>query len=165
MRQYFGKYRGKVIDNVDPNHLGRIKVSVPTVLQEGQESWAMPCTPYAGPGIGFYLIPPVAANVWVEFVGGDPDYPVWSGCFWGENELPAGTGNKEAKAEIKILRTEKSTITIDDDEGSITIETESKMKIELKNNVITIVNNNASGGKIEMNGKKVAINDTALEVT
>ena len=165
MKQYFGKYRGKVVDNMDNNNLGRIKVSVPAVLQKGDQSWAMPSVPYAGPGVGFYAIPPVDANVWVEFVGGDPDYPVWSGCFWGVNELPTGTGNQKATADLKILKTEKTTITLNDEAGSITIETDSNMKIELKNNVITIVNNNGGGGKIEMNGRKVSINDTALEVT
>jgi uncharacterized protein involved in type VI secretion and phage assembly len=48
----------------------------------------MPCTPYAGRDVGFFAIPPVNSNVWVEFEQGDPDYPIWSGCFWGMNELP-----------------------------------------------------------------------------
>ena len=39
-------------------------------------------------------IPPVGANVWVEFEGGDPDYPIWSGCFWGTGEVPALAGRR-----------------------------------------------------------------------
>ena len=75
-------------------------------------SWAMPCVPYAGQGIGFFAIPPVKANVWVEFEGGDPDHPVWSGCFWGAREVPA------TLEKIKILKTETCTITMDDTPGA-----------------------------------------------
>ena len=82
-----GKYRGTVTDNVDPLGADRIEVSVPSVL--GRETqWAMPCVPYAGPDIGFHALPPAGASVWIDFEGGDHDRPVWSGCFWGDGELP-----------------------------------------------------------------------------
>ena len=87
--QFFGKYRGKVASNQDPMNLGRIQVSVPAVLGEGRDSWAMPCVPYAGSQVGFLALPPAGANIWVEFEGGDPDYPIWSGCFWGIGETPS----------------------------------------------------------------------------
>ena len=77
---YFGKYRGTVVSNDDPTSRGRLQVTVPNLVEN---TWAMPCVPYAGSGVGFFAIPPVGANVWVEFEGGDPDYPIWSGCFWG----------------------------------------------------------------------------------
>ena len=86
--KYFGKYQGRVTDNLDPKHLGRIQVSAPSVLGAGRKSWAMPCVPYAGKGVGLFAIPPIEANVWVEFEGGDLDHPIWSGCFWGTGEVP-----------------------------------------------------------------------------
>lgn len=113
MRQFFGKYRGKVENNVDPQQQGRIQVSVPAVFGEGSLSWAMPCVPYAGPGVGLFAIPPVGANVWVEFEGGDPDYPIWSGCFWGLCEAPA----MPALAFTKILKTDGITLKLDDTPG------------------------------------------------
>jgi hypothetical protein len=85
---FFGKYRGSVVDNVDPLRLGRLSVRVPDVFGDNL-GWALPCVPFAGPGVGFLALPPVGANVWVEFEAGDPDYPVWAGCFWGPNQLPA----------------------------------------------------------------------------
>jgi len=85
---FFGKYRGRVLDNRDPLHLGRLSVSVPDVLGDAM-GWALPCVPFAGPGIGFLALPPVGANVWVEFEAGDPDHPIWSGCFWSPGQLPA----------------------------------------------------------------------------
>ena len=81
MTQYYGKYRGKVENNIDPQLMGRIQVSCPAVLGGGTMSWALPSAPYAGPGIGFFAIPPKGANVWVEFEGGNTDFPIWSGCF------------------------------------------------------------------------------------
>ncbi len=113
MTQFFGKYRGKVKSNIDPLLLGRIQVSVPAVLGDGQLSWAMPCVPYAGPGVGFFAVPPVGANVWVEFEGGNPDYPIWSGCFWGEGQAPA----QPAVAEMKVFKTETVTLVLNDLDG------------------------------------------------
>ncbi|MDH5178851.1 MAG: phage baseplate assembly protein V [Gammaproteobacteria bacterium] len=113
-KQYFGKYRGKVANTIDPLQLGRIQVSVPAVLASGQLSWAMPCTPYAGPQVGFFAIPPVGANVWVEFEGGDPDYPIWVGCFWGVGEVPA----IPAIDQIKMFKTENITMELSDVPGA-----------------------------------------------
>lgn len=56
MSQFFGKYRGKVENNLDPLQQGRVQVSVPAVLGEGRASWAMPCVPFAGNGVGLFLI-------------------------------------------------------------------------------------------------------------
>lgn len=88
MKPFWGKYRGVVVDNEDPLALGRLQVMVPKVLGEVLTAWAMPCVPYAGMQVGFYMMPPIDAAVWVEFEGGDPDYPIWSGCFWREGERP-----------------------------------------------------------------------------
>ena len=160
MNNFYGKYRGKVENNVDPMQLGRIQVSVPAVLGEGRMSWAMPCVPYAGPGVGFFAIPPTDANVWVEFEGGDPDYPIWSGCFWGTGEVPA----QPAVAEMKVFKTDIGTITLNDlpGTGGITIETTTGMKIEIKAQGIEITN--GQGGSIKLEGPKVSINGSALEV-
>ncbi|MEB3283261.1 MAG: phage baseplate assembly protein V [Lyngbya sp.] len=111
MKQFFGKYRGKVTANKDPLNLGRIQVSVPAIFGEGRQSWAMPCTPYAGKDVGFFTIPPLDTNVWVEFEGGDPDYPIWSGCFWGENELPQNAKVDEP-AKVQVFKTDGITITL-----------------------------------------------------
>ena len=92
MTQFWGKYRGIVVGDQDPLMLGRLQVSAPQVLGEALTAWAMPCVPYAGTQVGFCMLPPVGAAVWVEFEGGDPDYPIWSGCFWREGERPLEAG-------------------------------------------------------------------------
>ena len=90
--KFYGKYRGKVEVNLDPLGLGRLQVSVADVMGDGTLAWAMPCLPGAGPGVGIFAIPPVGANVWVEFERGDPNYPVWCGGFWNLGDTPAPLG-------------------------------------------------------------------------
>lgn len=55
MQKFFGKYRGKVESNDDPQQLERLQISVPLVLGDNRLSWAMPCVPYAGPSVGLFL--------------------------------------------------------------------------------------------------------------
>lgn len=161
MTQYYGKYRGKVENNVDPMQMGRLQVRVPAVLGDGRLSWAMPCAPYAGSSVGLFAIPPMGANLWVEFEGGDTSYPIWSGCFWGTGEAPA----MPAVAEMTVLKTGTATITINDTPGAggITIETTAGAKIAITTAGIEI--NNGQGGSIKLTGPQVSINDGALEVT
>jgi uncharacterized protein involved in type VI secretion and phage assembly len=113
MRQFWGKYRGSVIDNADPLMLGRVQVSVPAVLGEVLTAWAMPCVPYAGLEVGFCMTPAVGAAVWVEFEGGDPDYPIWTGCYWREGERPPDA----ATAEMRMIQTQSAQLRLDDTPG------------------------------------------------
>ncbi len=159
MPRYFGKYRGVVTDNRDELQRGRIRAKVPAVFgKDNESSWALPCVPYAGNGVGFFLIPPEHAMVWIEFEQGDTDYPIWTGCFWDEiDKLPASP----AVAEMKVLKTDTATISLDNKQGIITIETTGGMKIVMDKQGIEITNGQAS---VKLSGKKVSINDTALEV-
>lgn len=157
---FYGKYRGTVTDNDDPNGLGRIRVKVLDVLGDKESGWALPALPYAGDGVGLYLIPPKDALVWVEFEHGDPDYPVWTGCFWlSEYAVPA----EASGPDIKLLKTGIATITINDDQSdaSITIETSKGMKLVMDSTSIEISNGKQ---KITFSTSSVSVNDGALEV-
>ena len=85
---YYGKYRGMVLNNIDPLQQGRLQVQVPDVAGLIPTSWAMPCVPVAGIQNGMFALPIVGSGVWVEFEQGDPDYPIWVGCFWGSANMP-----------------------------------------------------------------------------
>lgn len=88
--KYYGKYRGIVLLNEDPLNIGRITAMVPDVSALMPTSWAMPCLAGAGIQYGVCVIPPTGANVWIEFEQGDPDYPIWTGGFWGSAaEVPS----------------------------------------------------------------------------
>ena len=158
---FYGKFRGVVSDNRDPLMLGRIRAKVQDVFGDNESGWAMPAVPYAGDGVGLFLIPPTYASVWIEFEHGDPDYPIWTGCFWAQGEVPASP----AVAETKMLKTDAATITLNDlpGAGGITIETTAGMKIVINMTGMEITN--GQGGSIKLTGPKVSVNSGALEVT
>ena len=82
-KRYYGKYRGTVVNNVDPEMRGRIQARVLDVSNLTPTTWAMPSFPVAGTKSGIYSVPVAGSGVWIEFENGDPDYPVWTGCFCG----------------------------------------------------------------------------------
>ncbi|MEU6657788.1 phage baseplate assembly protein V [Streptomyces sp. NPDC046821] len=87
--RYLGKFRGRVVDNNDPLHIGRVTVEVPDVLGDEPSTWALPCLPFTGPEAGQFVVPSKGTGVWVEFEQGDPSFPIWTGCWYGEEkELP-----------------------------------------------------------------------------
>lgn len=90
---YWGKYRGTVINNIDPDMRGRLLCMVPDVQSLIPTTWCEPCTPLAGPTgppMGVYMVPPIGAGVWVEFEQGDPNFPIWVGCRWGSTaDIPS----------------------------------------------------------------------------
>jgi hypothetical protein len=81
--KYFGKYRGVVTDNVDPLQTGRLRALVPDVLGNNESSWAMPCVPCGVSKTVASSLPKKGAAVWIEFEQGNPDHPIWTGCFYG----------------------------------------------------------------------------------
>jgi Uncharacterized protein conserved in bacteria len=91
LKKFYGKYRGTVVLNVDPELRGRIMCLVPAVLGPVPSTWCEACAPLAGPTgtpMGAYMVPPIGAGVWVEFEQGDPQKPIWSGCRFAQGDVP-----------------------------------------------------------------------------
>jgi hypothetical protein len=165
-RRFFGKYRGKVNNNIDPLELGRLQVSVPYIYAQDRLSWAMPCTPYGGKDVGFFALPPVGANIWVEFEAGDPDYPIWSGCFWGINENPAQLA---ALPAIKMFKTESFMIRINDLPGAGKLSIEANppavtlpLKLVMDSTGIEINNNDITTVKLKPDSIEVKVGETSI---
>jgi phage baseplate assembly protein gpV len=123
MSGLFGKFRGRVEDNTDPLHLGRVRVSSPTGLGEGVSDWAMPCVPYAGPGVGFLMMPPVGAGVWVEFEEGEMSRPIWTGCFWAPGEE-----HEAASGDVTIAALDGTCVTLDS-AGNVDVRANATVKV------------------------------------
>lgn len=167
---YFGKYRGAVTDNADPEKRGRLKLRVPAVLGDA-ELWALPCVPYAGDKVGFFFLPEAGAAVWVEFEGGDPSYPIWTGFFWADGQVP-----DDGEPARKVLRTLKVTLRVDDEEDVARVENTAGAKLELGEDAVvdnagatvTVgsggVVSEHSGAKLEVASGAVSANSGALEV-
>jgi uncharacterized protein involved in type VI secretion and phage assembly len=162
---HHGKYRGRVVSNDDPLGLGRVQISCPALLGSGRQSWALPSLPYAGPGVGLFLVPPAGADIWVEFEGGDLDRPIWTGCFWSSSDdVPADP----AVASTKLLKTDGLTLTVDDSSGSggVTLEVASPavsqtVTITLSSSGIELSTGSSS---VKITSSSVSVNDGALEV-
>jgi uncharacterized protein involved in type VI secretion and phage assembly len=166
--KYAGKYRGTVLNNIDPMQMGRIMVQVPDVSNVLPSTWAMPCVPFAGPQSGAFHVPPIGASVWVEFEQGNSDYPIWSGCFWGSAaEVPAtALAGPPGLQQIVIQSVAQNGLLISDTPGptgGIVLTSSTGAMISINSVGITI--SNGQGATITLIGPTVAINTTALTVT
>jgi len=169
---YYGKYRGTVLNNIDPEKRGRLMLTIPDVLGVIPSTWAEPCVPLAGPTgppMGVYLVPPIGAGVWVEFEHGDPDYPIWAGCRWGSpSDVPplASLGNP-ADPNIVIQSLLQHSIMVSDmppspATGGIILKSTTGAMIVVNDSGIYI--SNGKGAMITMVGPTVTINNGALVV-
>ena len=166
-QKYYGKYRGMVLNNVDPMQIGRLLVQVPDVAGLIPSSWAMPCFPISGKQMGAYMIPQIGAGVWVEFEQGDPDYPIWSGCWYGSAaEVPAlALAGNPASPNIVLQTTLQNTIVVSDlpgPTGGIMLKSTTGATIIVNDTGIYI--QNGKGASLVMVGPSVTINNGALVV-
>jgi hypothetical protein len=107
---------GIVEDTNDPAQMGRVRVYCPSIDHEDHKIDDLPWTLYAAPfggaikymvsgpdgdttygptSYGFWGIPKQGATVLVQFINGDTNYRVWTGCLYpsmGQRGLPAGRG-------------------------------------------------------------------------
>lgn len=166
--KYYGKHRGLVLNNIDPMQKARLLVQVPDVLGLGTSSWAMPCVPIAGPQMGVYVVPLIGSGVWVEFEGGDPDYPIWTGGFWGTAaEIPAlAFAGIPVSPNIVLQTTGQNTIVVSDlpgPTGGIMLKSTTGASIIVNDTGIYI--QNGKGASIIMAGPSVTVNNGALMIT
>ncbi len=166
--KYYGKYRGVVLNNVDPMQMGRLMIEVPDVTGLAPSSWAMPCVPIAGIQNGMVALPIIGSGVWVEFEQGDPDYPIWTGCFWGSAaEIPAlALTVPPAVPGITFQTPLQNGITINDvpgPTGGIMLKSTTGATIIVNDTGIYI--QNGKGASIVMAGPTVTINNGALVIT
>lgn len=168
MATFHGKYRGSVINNVDPMQMGRLMVQVPDVSGVLPSTWAMPCVPFAGTQSGFFAVPPIGASVWVEFEQGNSDYPIWSGCFWGSSAEvpPTALAAPPGVQSIVVQSVGQSTLMISDvpgPTGGILLKSSTGAMIAINTTGITI--SNGQGATITLTGPTVTVNEGALAVT
>ncbi len=163
---YFGKYRGMVVNNIDPLGIGRLQVQVPDVAGLVPTTWAMPCMPFAGKQMGAWFIPQINSGVWVEFEQGDPDHPIWSGCWYGSRaEVPAlAQAGVPASPNVTLQSATQNALVISDNPAQgIMLKSSTGATITINASGITI--QNGQGAIITLSGPTVTINTGALVVT
>jgi uncharacterized protein involved in type VI secretion and phage assembly len=165
--KYYGKYRGVVVNNIDPEQRGRILANVPDMQGFLPSSWCMPCAPVGGLQHGFFAVPPPGAGVWVEFEQGNIDYPIWSGCFWDIGEIPATAFLAPPPIPAITMQTVlQNAIQISDvpgPTGGILLKSATGATITINETGILI--SNGQGATILLAGPSVTINAGALVVT
>jgi uncharacterized protein involved in type VI secretion and phage assembly len=153
--RFFGKYRGTVTE-VDTSTL-RVKAKVPAVLAGQTTGWCQLCVPFAGSDLGIAFLPEVGSGVWIEFEAGDVSYPIWTGCYWRDGELPS-----DAAPAVKVIVTKSGhKILLDDDGGTITISDQNQNSVTLGSDGITL---QRGANKIVIDDTEVNVNEGALEV-
>ncbi len=165
--KFFGKYRGTVVNNVDPEQRGRIQVMAPDVSGFALTSWALPALPIGGLQMGLFSVPVVGSGVWIEFEQGDIDYPVWTGVYWGSAaEVPALSHLLVPGVPGLVMQTPlQNGIVVSDvpgPSGGIMLMSGTGAMILINDTGITITN--GQGATIQMTGPSVVINEGALTV-
>ena len=165
--KFYGKYRGTVVNNIDPMMIGRIQAIVPDVSNIMLTSWCMPCFPVAGIQTGMYAPPLIGSGVWIEFEKGDPDYPIWAGCFYGSAaEVPAlALTVPPVLTGITFQTPLQNGLSINDVPGPLGgIVLKSATGATLIVNDTGIYIQNGKGASIIMVGPTVTVNNGALSV-
>ena len=166
--KFYGKYRGTVINNIDPLQIARLQVVVPDVSNFVPTSWALPALPVGGIQMGMLTVPEIGTSVWVEFEQGDPDYPIWTGCFWGTAaEVPVLAHLvPPAIPGITLQTTLQNGMVISDlpgPTGGIILKSTTGATLIVNDTGIYI--QNGKGASIIMVGPTVTINAGAMVIT
>ena len=169
-RRLLGKYRGTVVNNLDPMMRGRLLVSVPDAIGMVPSSWAEPCVPLAGPTgppMGVYMVPVIGAGVWVEFEQGDASRPIWVGCRWGSSsDIPTlANAGLPTSPNIVLQTLGQNTVVISDlpgPTGGIMLKSATGASLIVNDTGIYI--QNGKGASIIMTGPTVNVNSGALTV-
>ena len=166
-KRYYGKYRGTVVNNLDPLQMGRIQAMVPDVSHVLPTTWAMPCLAVTGMQTGMFTVPVSGSGVWIEFEQGDPDYPIWVGGFFGSAaEVPAMAKTTPPGVPAITLQTPRQNgITISDvpgPTGGILLKAANGAFIAISNTGITL--SSGSTALITLQGPTVDVNGGALTI-
>ena len=164
----YGKYRGAVLNNIDPLGRGRIIVEVPDALGLSPSAWAEACAPLAGVQSGVYLVPQIGAGVWIEFERGDPGFPIWTGCRWdsGADVPPLAQTGPPANPPIVLQTPGGAALMLSDAPGAaggIVLKTAGGATISISDAGIAIAN--GKGAVITLIGPTVDVNNGAWTVT
>ena len=168
-KRFYGKYRGIVTQNIDPELRGRVMCMVPDVLGPVPSSWCEACAPLAGPTgapMGVYMVPPIGAGVWVEFEQGDPGKPIWVGCRYASGDVPPlAFAGLPISPNIVLQTAGQNGIVISDlpgPTGGIMLKSTTGASLIVNDTGIYIVN--GKGAMITLVGPSIDFNGGALTV-
>jgi uncharacterized protein involved in type VI secretion and phage assembly len=162
--RHYGKYRGFVASNRDPDHLGRLKLTIPSLLGDQVTDWALPCLPFGGTaGLGWFMIPEKDAQVWVEFEEGKLRRPIWVGTFWQKSGSAPADAQKTPPTTRLLQTPAGHVLQFDDEDGNKAVRLHHAGGAELlidKNGTIKITDQAGNAITLDAGQKQVSIADT-----
>jgi uncharacterized protein involved in type VI secretion and phage assembly len=159
-----GVYRGIVLNNLDPEQLGRLELQVPSVKALAAGTWAPRCAPLAGSQKGAYFTPAVGDEVLVAFESGDVNFPIVLGYLWnGTQQPPAEAVGPPPDGVIEIKSRAQHAILIRDTPGPLGgVEIHSAGGAMISVNDVAITITNGKGAAIVLQGPSVVVNGKPL---
>jgi len=160
---YYGKYRGFVSDNNDPEHRARLRLTVPSVLGEAVTGWALPCMPFGGlADQGQFTVPEAGAQVWVEFEEGELAQPIWTGTFWqADGDAPVQL-DADAPSKRAVKTASGHFLEFEDKDGEEFIHLEHKQGASLdidKNGTIALTDKQGAKLTLDADAGRVVLED------
>jgi len=167
----YGVVTGIVIDNKDPEEMGRVKVKIPRISGDEESNWARVASFMGGNDRGAVFLPEVNDEVLVVFEFGDINMPYIIGSLWNGKDKPPEQ-NTDGENNIRIIKSRSGhIIKFDDKENNEKIEIVDKTQkntiiIDSKENIISInsdkdIEFSAPNGKFIVNAKDIEVNSTA----
>ena len=149
--KYFGLYQGVVTNIEDPEKRGRIKVKCPEVLGgEIESAWCDPLVPVAYDNGGDFCIPAKDEMVWLQFISGDSNKPVYIGGWWQKNMTPLGENYVDID-KVRIINYANCTIIMQNDTIDINVG-DGAGDLKIQNGVVTVEGNLRVNGSISATG-------------
>ncbi|HKP51318.1 MAG TPA: phage baseplate assembly protein V [Chloroflexia bacterium] len=178
MRQQPGVVIALVKSVDDPSALGRIQVEFPWLSDRNQSAWAPLAVPLAGKKRGMYFLPEVGDEALVAFEHGDLAHPFIIGFLWNGVDKPPNEGIDHSVRRLWTVSGHIMDFDDRDGQEAITITTQGKQKIEMKDNTAAIsIALKESGHHIDLketegtiliktkNGQQIELNDQPGKMT
>jgi uncharacterized protein involved in type VI secretion and phage assembly len=162
----FGVYTAIVDDVRDPDHQGRVKVTLPWSERGGTryEIWARLAVPMAGNGRGMWFVPDVGDEVVIAFQGGDPASAVVIGSLWNGKDAPPLSMDGAGNNDRKVLRSRNGVqITVEDRNGQerFEVETPAGQRLVLKDGPGEVTIEDGNGNSIRLTAGAVKVSASA----
>lgn len=161
-----GMYPAVVVDVVDPDAQGRVKLRFPWLpVDDAAEPWARLSTLMAGADRGTWFIPEVDDEVLVAFLAGDPRHPIVVGALWNGQDAPPETMDGAGDNNIRSITSRSGhVLTFDDSSGAekVVVESQGGHIIELDDGTSQVKLTHSGGQTITMDAAgNIAISATA----
>jgi uncharacterized protein involved in type VI secretion and phage assembly len=170
-RRIDGVAVGLVIDNKDPQGLGRVRLKFPALSDDEIGHWARIAVLMAGADRGTFFLPEVGDEVLVAFEQGDIVRPYVLGGLWNGKDKPP-EANADGKNNLRLVKSRSGhLIRLDDSDGAEKIEIVDKsggnsVTIDTASNAITItsaadVTIDAPQGTLKLSAQTIEITSSA----